>query len=638
MKKILIYMLVILPAVYFAGCYYNPTRPKQIECPEPEQDCFPEVWNGLAFDTTKEGNQVTGYYYKIETVKQINSPDDEWSFSFLDNRVAALTYTDKHKQNMMLSRMVEPNRFMMESGMYIPKDGHVGNLSTSGDFAVFASNATEEIDINTATEEEIEEYYQNKADRESDEEIMYKLPYYEIMGNVDIYRAKIKGNELTDIESMGRAINYDLYTWESQPALTPDGNVVFYSSDRPGGCGGTDIWYTIKQRDGSWSKPINAGDAINTNCDELTPFVTKDGGQLLYSSAGGAVVGGYDLFEAQIADKFYRDTQSGDTNKLKGNTYFTEVENMRAPMNTEHDEIYPSSPGDPDSILYYSSNQNAEETSIVLRKGGFDMFVRHKITMAYLAEEKRREDGEVETELEAEPDLEQELEMPDTEKLPVFDVTGKVYNEFTQEPVNNADIKVREIPGRQIVDSTKTNEEGEYKIQLDKDKEFEITAQAKDLFFDSFKIRVDEEDTTKTVQKDFYLPMKFELRVNFPLDNHTDPYKYVLDSNGVETNRTWQRELDLLAENILISRDRIEKIILVGHTDYLASVSYNQTLGMNRVKFVIKELIKRGVPEDLLEGRSAGEEEPLARRPGENEKMYRKRLRRVTLEKVLETE
>jgi outer membrane protein OmpA-like peptidoglycan-associated protein len=175
---------------------------------------------------------------------------------------------------------------------------------------------------------------------------------------------------------------------------------------------------------------------------------------------------------------------------------------------------------------------------------------------------------------------------------------------------------------------------GHYSVELERDREYEVTAQAPDLFFDSYKIRVDKNDTSKQI-KNFNIPEELTLRLNFPTDVFKNPYKFTLDSNGIETNKTWQEEIDLLTQNLLLSLDKIEKIILVGHTDDVGSVEYNNKLGKNRVLFVVAELVKRGVPETLLSAESAGELQPLDKREGESLELYRKRLRRVELQKVL---
>lgn len=80
-------------------------------------------------------------------------------------------------------------------------------------------------------------------------------------------------------------------------ALSMDGGTLYYASDMPGGQGGTDIWYSEKQTDGSWGKPVNAGPLINSAGDELFPNTGPDG-TLYYSSDGFTGMGGLDVFEA----------------------------------------------------------------------------------------------------------------------------------------------------------------------------------------------------------------------------------------------------------------------------------------------------------------------------------------------------
>src|SRR5690606_40459483 len=72
----------------------------------------------------------------------------------------------------------------------------------------------------------------------------------------------------------------------------------YYISDRPGGQGGTDLWYSERQSDGSWGEPVNAGPEINTAGDELFPNIGIDG-ILYYSSDGFAGMGGLDVFGAE---------------------------------------------------------------------------------------------------------------------------------------------------------------------------------------------------------------------------------------------------------------------------------------------------------------------------------------------------
>lgn len=80
--------------------------------------------------------------------------------------------------------------------------------------------------------------------------------------------------------------------------LSPEGGILYFVSDMPGGVGGTDIWYSEKQRDGSWGPPVNAGPIINTPQDELFPNIAEDG-TLYYSSNGLPGMGGLDIFSSR---------------------------------------------------------------------------------------------------------------------------------------------------------------------------------------------------------------------------------------------------------------------------------------------------------------------------------------------------
>ncbi|SKB59006.1 WD40-like Beta Propeller Repeat [Parapedobacter luteus] len=80
-------------------------------------------------------------------------------------------------------------------------------------------------------------------------------------------------------------------------ALSNDGSTLYFVSDMPGGHGGTDIWYSERQADGSWGAPVNAGGVVNSAGDELFPNMGPDG-TLYYSSDGFAGMGGLDVFRS----------------------------------------------------------------------------------------------------------------------------------------------------------------------------------------------------------------------------------------------------------------------------------------------------------------------------------------------------
>ncbi|MDD4829475.1 MAG: OmpA family protein [Bacteroidales bacterium] len=139
--------------------------------------------------------------------------------------------------------------------------------------------------------------------------------------NCDIYHSQWLGEYWSDIKNLGNNVN-NLGTWESQPCISPDGKTLYFVSNRAGGYGGLDIWYSKKQKDLSWSKPINAGAKINTPLNEKAPFVHPDGVSFYFCSTGWRGLGGYDLFYLRL-----------DDNKMKRPV------NLGYPINTEGDEI-----------------------------------------------------------------------------------------------------------------------------------------------------------------------------------------------------------------------------------------------------------------------------------------------------------
>jgi outer membrane protein OmpA-like peptidoglycan-associated protein/tetratricopeptide (TPR) repeat protein len=115
------------------------------------------------------------------------------------------------------------------------------------------------------------------------------------LGPCDIWEALVGfDGEVGEQQPLRGYANSD--KWESQAAISCDGSVLYFSSNRPGGFGGTDLWYSLRQPDGSWGAPVNLGPRINTELDEEAPFITNDGQTLYFSSNGHPGMGDQDIF------------------------------------------------------------------------------------------------------------------------------------------------------------------------------------------------------------------------------------------------------------------------------------------------------------------------------------------------------
>ena len=110
---------------------------------------------------------------------------------------------------------------------------------------------------------------------------------------------------------------------ELHVTISPDGNSMYFSSDRPGGFGGLDIYVKKKLPNGKWSDPQLLPEEVNTASDEEYPFVHPNGSILYFNSKGHENVGGYDVFYSKISDD---------------GTY-SKAENMCSPINTPDNDI-----------------------------------------------------------------------------------------------------------------------------------------------------------------------------------------------------------------------------------------------------------------------------------------------------------
>lgn len=131
----------------------------------------------------------------------------------------------------------------------------------------------------------------------------------------------------------------------AHPAISPDGNTLYFVSDLKGGYGGKDIWYVTKEGD-SWSTPKNMGPDINTAEDELFPFMREDG-VLYYSTEGLPGMGGLDIFKAV---------------KQPNGTWV--VENMKAPINSSADDFGITFEGSSEKGIFSSSRKGRQNDEL----------------------------------------------------------------------------------------------------------------------------------------------------------------------------------------------------------------------------------------------------------------------------------
>ena len=203
------------------------------------------------------------------------------------------------------------------------------------------------------------------------------------IGSGDIYISERDGTAWTYPIKLNININSD--HWEGSASLSADRQTLFFSSERPGGLGGKDIYMSVKREDGIWGEAVPLGPYINTSEDDDAPFIHADDKTLYFSSRGHKSMGGYDIFISRRDEK-------GDWGK---------PENIGYPINTTADDIYYVVTGD-GNTGYFSSSRNggygqqdiytvtlgnvSKPSPIVLLKGKIlanDEYIDARITCIY---------------------------------------------------------------------------------------------------------------------------------------------------------------------------------------------------------------------------------------------------------------
>lgn len=137
----------------------------------------------------------------------------------------------------------------------------------------------------------------------------------------DLYESRMGLDDWEAPIKLGSNINTEFN--ETSATITLDDKVIYFSSDRPGGFGGKDIYKVLRLPNGKWSKAMNLGAVVNTPDDEDAPFIHTDKKTLYFSSKGHQNMGGYDVFKTVLEKRNW-----------------SAPENLKYPINTVQDDIF----------------------------------------------------------------------------------------------------------------------------------------------------------------------------------------------------------------------------------------------------------------------------------------------------------
>lgn len=137
----------------------------------------------------------------------------------------------------------------------------------------------------------------------------------------DIYLSSFDGQRWSKSDPL---IDVNTSFWEGHACFSQTADTIYFTSNRPGGYGGSDIYMIAKAPEGGWSNAQNLGGTINTELNEDTPFLTDDGKTMFFSSQAYENMGGYDVFVS------YSTGKGG----------WLEPQNLCYPINTTDDDLF----------------------------------------------------------------------------------------------------------------------------------------------------------------------------------------------------------------------------------------------------------------------------------------------------------
>ncbi len=122
------------------------------------------------------------------------------------------------------------------------------------------------------------------------------------MGNCDLFVSTLNSDSVwRDVRNLG--VNVNSVTWDSHPSLSHTEDTLFFASDRIGGFGLSDIYYTYKNENGAWMPSQNLGPVINTRKNEVSPFYHPKYEVLFFSSNGQLYTfGEFDIYKTYHKD------------------------------------------------------------------------------------------------------------------------------------------------------------------------------------------------------------------------------------------------------------------------------------------------------------------------------------------------
>jgi len=346
---------------------------------------------------------------------------------------------------------------------------------------------------------------------------------------------------------------------ETSVSITKDGKTLYFASDRPGGLGGSDIYVSIKDNKGEWTRAKNLGPKINTALDEDSPFIDFDQKILYFSSQGGKGIGGFDIFKSTLLD--------AEKNE------WSDPENMGFPVNTPDDDIF-----------YVSSKDGQRGYYSSIREDGMGYSDLYLISVPTPETMKK----------ELQP-LKYVVKVLNPDKAPL-----------------DATVKLRGVTDNvTITSSSKGGGIYEFSILSPSPKDYQLSVEREGFAFVNETLNIEAAGEFAKTLSHTVLMRKLEVGVRQVLRN------IYFDYDKATFQSASYNELNKL--ETMLKQNSGVSVEISGHTDNFGKTEYNKQLSLKRANAVKGFLTSKGIDPRRITAAGYGEERPLVSNDDEPE-------------------
>ncbi len=429
--------------------------------------------------------------------------------------------------------------------------------------------------------------------------------------NLELYFASLGNNRtLDDLQ----AFPYNSRTYSiAHPWVSEDGNVLYFSSNMPGGYGGADL-YVSHFADGKWTQPENLGPTVNTPGDEFSPFLWQD--QLFFSSDGFGGFGGLDNYIAVLkAGKFMTPENLGfplnssrddfgiiidgagregyfASNRLDGNDDIYKFRLKRVTVVGHVRDLETHVPV-PDATITIRSEGQSEPISLKTNDKG-DFRTDLELERDYLV--RPAKDGY--TALTDQPlSIGIASIIPDTLDIAIWKnglfVTGTVYSNELQERLPGAVVLVKNTTTGKV-DSVKVGPDAKYRFLVYPNSTYRVTAKYPGYLDNGFAL-----NTAKLLHGDLVNDILLE-------ETYMEKLTVYFDLDKADLRPEFVKNLNKLVRSLI--RFKTATLYIGAHADSQGEREYNKRLSDRRAATMVAFFKEKGIPIARIEAFGFGEE------------------------------